>query len=71
MSEASFSFTVYMIHAMADYWDTTPCKAYKLLSESGCITNYLVKHYDVLHTQGTQYLAQDVNEYLVQRGYAL
>ena len=69
MSDASFSFTVYMIHAMAEYWDTTPSRAYELLRESGCITDYLVRHYEVLHTLGVQYLTEDINEYVSQRGY--
>ncbi len=70
MSQAALSFTVYMIHAMADAWGVAPSKAYELLNASGCIEDYLVAHYEVLHTLGTQHLVEDIGKYVAQRGYA-
>ena len=36
---------------------------------SGCINNYLVPHYIVLHTQGTGYIVDDISEYLKIRDF--
>ena len=68
MNKESFAFVVYMIHACANNWHRKPSEVYKLLHKSGCIDNYLVPYYDILHTQGTDYLVEDIKEYLGIRG---
>ena len=68
MNRESFSFVIYMIHACANRWSKVPSEVYKLLQKSGCIDNYLVPHYDILHTQGTDYIVEDIKEYLGIRG---
>ena len=35
------------------------------------IDDYLVPHYDILHTQGTDYILEDIKEYLEVRGVAV
>ncbi len=64
MNRESFAFVVYMIHACANKWRKMPSEVYKLLQKTGCIDNYLVPHYDILHTQGTAYVVVDTREYL-------
>lgn len=71
MNKESFSFVVYMIHACANRWSKVPSDVYKLLKKSGCIDNYLVPHYDILHTQGTDYIVEDIKEYLEIRGVSV
>lgn len=68
MNRDSFSFVVYMIHACADKWDMLPSEIYRKLQGAGCIEQYLVPHYDVLHTQGTEYIVEDIKKYLKVRG---
>ena len=68
MDKESFDFVVYMFHACANRWHKTPSDIYRLLHNSGCIDNYLVLHYDVLHTLETEYIVEDVKEYLAIRG---
>lgn len=68
MDKESFEFVVYMIHACADKWNLFPSETYRILQESGCIDKYLVPHYDILHTQGTGYIVDDIKEYLSHRG---
>ena len=68
MNEDNFSFAVYMIHACADRWNTTPSKVYAALEKSGCLDNYIIPYYDVLHTQSTYYVVHDICEYLKDRG---
>lgn len=71
MNQDSFSFVVYMIHACADKWDMLPSEVYRKLQSVGCIEQYLVPHYDILHTQGTGYIVEDIRKYLEIRGVAV
>ena len=68
MNKESFAFVIYMIHACANSWRKMPSEVYKLLQKNGCIENYLVPHYDILHTEGTEYIVEDIKEYLGIRG---
>ena len=68
MNKESLSFVIYMIHRCAGKWKMTPSKVYRILDESGCIRSYLVPHYDVLHTQSSVYVLDDIQQYLQKRG---
>ena len=68
MSKPVFSFIIYIIHELANAWGKNPSEVYFILKDSGCINDYLVPNYDVLHTLGTGYMLEDVNEYLRIRG---
>lgn len=71
MDHDTFSFVVYIIHACAEKWNMFPSEVYRKLRRAGCIDHYLVPHYDVLHTQGTGYIVDDVKEYLKLRGITI
>ena len=71
MNKESFSFVVYIIHACANKWDMLPSKVYQKLQNAECIDRYLVPHYDILHTQGTDYIVDDIEKYLEVRGIAI
>ena len=71
VSRDSMAFVVYMIHCCARQWNLTPAKVYQKLDESGCIGSYLVPHYEVLHTQSSRYILEDIRQYLERRGYAI
>ena len=68
MNRESMAFVVYMIHRCAERWHQSPSRAYRKLDESGCIRSYLIPHYDVLHTQSSQYVLEDIEQYLRVRG---
>lgn len=71
MTQDIFSFVIYLIHACANLWNETPAKVYNALKKSGCIEKYLVPNYEILHTQGTNYLVQDISSYLKSRNVAV
>ena len=71
MDGNSFAFVVYMIHACAQKWNMIPSEVYKRLKEVNCIKQYLVPFYDVLHTQSTEYVVHDIEEYLRVRGKSI
>ena len=41
-------------------------EALKLFDKNG-VTEYLAKHYDVLHTQGATWLMHDIDEHIKNR----
>ena len=68
MSREVMEFVIYMIHACARRWGQSPAKVYQRLSKQDCISNYLVPHYDILHTQSTDYVVDDIEEYIGEKG---
>lgn len=71
MNKDSMEFVVYMIHYCANKLNVAPARVYKILKESGCINLYLVPHYEILHTQSSDYIMNDIQMYLQKRGIAL
>ena len=64
-------FVIYVIHACADKWNKLPSEVYKLLDSKDCINKFLVSNYDILHTQSTANIVEDLKEYLKVRGVSI
>ncbi len=62
-----YLFVIYMLHEISRKWNMIPSKIYDILDRSGCISDYLVRHYEVLHTMGTSSVVHDVEVYLRER----
>ena len=45
------SFSIFMIYSLADKWKMSPAKVYIILNSTGILDDYIIKCYDVLHTQ--------------------
>lgn len=71
MDKDSFSYVIYMIHACANNWENTPSEVYKKMKSADCIMGFLVPNYEILHTQSTQYVIEDIKEYLTVRGISI
>lgn len=71
MSQECFEFVVYMIHACARKWNMTPMQVYQIIEDKGCVSKYLIPCYDVLHTQGVNYLVDDIKEFMKIRGVSI
>jgi hypothetical protein len=66
--EQSF-FAVFCIETLADELHTTGDKVYKMLTEdSDILDTYIVPHYDVLHTQGRDWIVNDLKEMMAREG---
>lgn len=61
-------FIVFVIHRLAESWKKTPVYVYDLLNKLDIIDGYLIPCYDVLHTQGKNYLIEDISELVMERG---
>lgn len=68
MDKKSLEFSVFIIHALADDWRTPYRRVYQILNETGILDNYILKFYDVLHTQGKEYLVDDITGFVRDKG---
>ena len=68
MDKKTLEFTVFLIHALTDDWKKPYRVVYQILNETGILDNYIVPCYDVLHTQGRQYLVEDITEFAKEKG---
>ena len=46
----------------------SPASVYKILNTTGILDNYIIRCYDVLHTQGKEYLVEDITEFVRKKG---
>jgi hypothetical protein len=67
MSNGQLSFTVFMLNKYALATKTPITDVYKRFDELHILDNYLIKHYDVLHTLGENYLIEDLTELVAQK----
>ena len=67
-SEQSF-FAVFCIESVADELKMSGDIVYKMLAkESDILDGYIIKCYDVLHTQGKKYIVDDIISFMKERG---
>jgi hypothetical protein len=62
-------FAVFCIEALAEELGTTGDKVYALLvDDSDILDDYIVPCYDVLHTQGKEWVVRDLLDLMKSRG---
>jgi hypothetical protein len=68
MPEQSF-FAAFCIEALADELGIAGDKIYRMLTDDSDILDaYIVRHYDVLHTQGKDYVVRELKGLMEKRG---
>ena len=69
MNNKQLDFSVFCIENVAEYLDLHGEEIYKLLTEkSDILDSYIIPCYDVLHTQGKEYIVNDIVEYMKEKG---
>ena len=67
-NEKELEFAVFCIENIAIQLNANPTQVFKALTEKSNILNdYIVKNYDILHTQGKEYIVDDVIEVIKER----
>ena len=66
--ERELSFSIFILYALAEKWQMTPATVYKILNSTGILDNYIIAGYDMLHTQGKEYLVEDITEFVREKG---
>ena len=69
MKERELEFAVYCIENIAMALGKSSGDVYRALSgNNGILQQYIVPSYDVLHTQGKDYIVNDIIEVMSERG---
>lgn len=71
MSRKELSFVIFIIHNLARAWNVYPKKVYEILTDTKILDEYIIPCYDILHTQGKEYLVEDITELVKERGVML
>lgn len=69
MTAKELEFSVFCIENVAIKLDLKGEDVYRLLAEkSDILDNYIVQCFDTLHTQGKEYIVNDIVEYMKEKG---
>lgn len=71
MSREVAEFVIYIINEVANIQGKSTSQVYKIMDKTGCIKEYLVPFYDVLHTMSSESVADDVIEFVSKRGESI
>lgn len=69
--EKELSFSIFILYSLAETWGMTPSAVYKILNTTGILDNYIIAGYDMLHTQGKEYLVEDITEFVKEKGVTI
>jgi hypothetical protein len=70
-TEKEMDFSVFLIRKLAEKWRTSTPETYKILTDTKIMDDYILKCYDTLHTMGTEYLVEDVTEFVHEKGVVI
>jgi len=65
------SFSIFIIHHLAQAWGKRPTFVYKALNDTHIMDDYIIGYYDTLHTQGEQALINDITEFVRDKGVSV
>lgn len=68
MDKDNLWFVTYCISKLSALLDLPQREVYRRLLKSGILYNYIVPSYDVLHTFGSQYLMDDLTDFMRKKG---
>ena len=71
-NKRELEFAVFCIENIAVALGKPSGDVYRALSgDGGILRQYIVPSYDVLHTQGREYIVNDIREVMAERGVAV
>ncbi|MCL2243459.1 MAG: DUF3791 domain-containing protein [Treponema sp.] len=69
MNKSELEFVIFCIENIAEYLKLGGNEIYILLTEkSDILDNYIIPCYDALHTQGKEYIVNDIIEVMREKG---
>jgi len=69
MNKSKLDFAVFCIENVAEYLNINGADVYNMLaSKSGILDDYIISNYETLHTQGKEYIVNDLIEYMKEKG---
>jgi hypothetical protein len=70
-TEKEMDFSVFLIRKLAEVWGKSTPETYKILIDSDILDTYIIACFDTLHTLGTEYLVEDVTEFVREKGFSV
>lgn len=71
MYKKELKFSVFLIYNLAEKWGKAPSQVYTILNQTRVLDDYIFVCYDTLHTLGTEYLVEDITEFVKEKGIAI
>lgn len=72
MSENELEFAIFCVESIAAFLKKNPRHIYKALGrDSDILRSYIIPEYGVLHTQGKEYIVNDIMDVARERGVLL
>lgn len=72
MNENELEFAIFCIESIASFLGRDSSQIYKMLArDSDILHTYIIPSYAVLHTQGKEYIVNDIMEVVRERGVCL
>lgn len=68
MNKDVLEFVTYCISCLARRLHLSKQEVYNRLKGSGILYEYIVPSYNVLHTFGTEYLMEDLTDFMKEKG---
>lgn len=68
MDTPTLEFVTYCISKLSGLLNISQGEVYKRLINSGILYDYIVPSYDVLHTFSSEYLMDDLTDYMKEKG---
>lgn len=65
------NFSTFVLYRLADHWGKSVPDAYHILDKANAIEGYLIPGYDMLHTLGSEYLVNDLTDYVQEQGITI
>lgn len=68
MNFDTLTFTTFCVGNLADKLKMSAAQVYDMLRKSGILEDYIISHYDVLHTFGKDYITDDLIDCMREKG---
>lgn len=68
MNKEKLEFATFCVGAVANSLNCSRQDVYERLKSSGIFKDYIIKHYDELHTFSRTYIVKDIIEYMKEKG---
>ncbi len=68
MNRDELDFVTFCVGTVARKLNISRQETYRRLKASGILMDYIVKDYDTLHTFGSDYIADDIIDFMKEKG---
>ena len=71
MNQEQLEFVLYCVEALSEDLGRDTIDIYEMLKDSDVLYGYVVPLYEILHTQGKEYIIEDIRDVISEKGVAL